>query len=80
MQLEIRKLRQANARSVVLLNEALKELSDLIEDEPIMTETPLEAEAVMQSVLKNIRDAIRHLKSALHPREAPEALPGKPTH
>ena len=66
---------QANAKARSLLDSAARQLrSTILEDEPDHPGTPLEAEAVMQSVLDAINSAIRQLDSA-SPQKRPSAPP-----
>ena len=77
---ERRKLRQASAEARALLGDAAEKLRAVLQEEPIMAETPLEAGAVMESAVEAIDAALRRLESgdrAKRPSAAPP--PGGPT-
>ena len=69
-----RQLRQASAEARALLGGAIEKLRAILQDEPIMAETPLEAEAAMESAVEAIDAAVRRLESAC-PAERPSAAP-----
>ena len=75
-----REFHQAGAQASALLDNAAKRLQDILKNEPIIMDTPLEAEAAMKSVLQDIRAAIRQLKP-LSRRQYPSVAPppGGPT-
>lgn len=75
-----RKLRQASAEAGAVLGDAAEKLRAVLRDEPIMAETPLEAEAAMESAVEAIGAALRSLETAA-PRKSPAAPPsaGAPT-
>ena len=77
---DVHKLRQAIAEARALLGDAAEKLSAVLADETIMPETPLEAQAVMESAVEAIGAALRRLDSAC-PAERPSAAPppGGPT-
>ena len=77
---ESRKLRQASAEARALLGDAAQKLRALLQEEPIMAETPLEARAVMEIAVEAIDAALRQLESA-GPAKRPSAAPppGGPT-
>ena len=60
---ENRQLRKACAAARALLGGAAEELRELLEDEPIIQETPLEAQAVMETAVEVIGAALRRLDS-----------------
>ena len=74
---ETRKLRQASAEARALLGDAAQKLRALLQEEPIMAETPLEARAVMESAVEAIDAALRQLESA-GPAKRPSAAPAPP--
>ena len=71
---EIRKLRQANAEARTLLTDAVKRLRAVLEEDPVMAETPLEASTVMQCAVEAIGAALRQLEWA-DPTTRPSATP-----
>ncbi|MFA5205233.1 MAG: hypothetical protein WC708_12615 [Lentisphaeria bacterium] len=75
-----RKLCQANAKVMALLDDATRELRAILLDECVMEETPLEAEAAMNSATVAIRTALCTLKSAMtKDKHAAVPPPGGPT-
>jgi DNA-binding MarR family transcriptional regulator len=73
-------IHQTVADATTLLERAAKELRATLADEPFIHETPLEAQAAMESALRVMGEAIRQLKVATRegqPRETP--APGGPT-
>lgn len=75
-----RQLRQANTEARKLLGGVAAKLRAILQDEPIMAETPMEAWAVMDSAAEAIGAALRRLESAAfakRPSAAP--IPGGPT-
>ena len=77
---ESRKLRQASAEARAVLGGAVQKLRAVLQDDPIVAETPVEAGAAMESAVKAIGAAFRCLDSAnraLRPSAAPH--PGGPT-
>jgi hypothetical protein len=77
---DFRKLRQAIAEARALLGEAAEQLRAVLADEGIMPETPLEAQAVMESAVGAIGAALRRLDSAvLATRSSAAPPPGGPT-
>ena len=77
---DVRKLRQAIAEARASLGDAAEKLRAVLGDEGIMPETPLEAEAVMDTAVEAIEAALRRLDSAApgkRPFSAPP--PGGPT-
>jgi len=77
---DVRKLRHAIAEARVLLGDAVDKLRDGLEDELIMPETPLEAQAVMESAIEAIDAALRRLDSAAPAKRSSAAPPpGGPT-
>ena len=77
---DVRKLRQAIAEARALLGDAAEKLRDGLEDELIMPETPLEAQAVMESVVEVIGVALRRLDCAAPAKKSSAApSPGGPT-
>lgn len=73
------KLHQANTQARALLDDAVKKLRSMLQNEPIILETPLEAEAVMQSVFQTIRDAICQLELACQKKSSAAPPPDGPT-
>ena len=71
---DVRKLRQAITEARGLLSDAAEELRDGLKDELIMPETPLEAQAVMESAVEAIEAALRRLDSAA-PAKRPSSAP-----
>jgi hypothetical protein len=77
---DFRKLRQAIAEARALLGEAAEQLRAVLADEGIMPETPLEAQAVMESAIEAIDAALRRLGSAAPAKRSSAAPPpGGPT-
>jgi hypothetical protein len=77
---DIRKLRQAITEARALLNDAAEKLREGLEDELIMPETPLEAQAVMESAVEAIGAALRRLEyAAPAKRSSARPPPGGPT-
>lgn len=75
-----RKLRQASAEARALLGDAVGKLREILHDEAIMAETPLEAGAVMESAVDAIGAALRCLNSAASAKRSSAAPPpGGPT-
>lgn len=75
-----RKLRQASAEAKALLGDAAGKLREILHDEAIMAETPLEAGAVMESAVDAIGAALRCLNSAASAKRSSAAPPpGGPT-
>jgi hypothetical protein len=76
---EGRHLRQAVAEVKALLDDAGKRLRVIIQDEAIMAETPIEAQAAIESAAEAIGATLPRLES-IAPKKAPSsALPGGPT-
>lgn len=76
---ENRHLRQAIADAGALLKDAGKRLRVILQDEPMMAETPIEVEVVMESAAEAIGKTLRRLQSVA-PKEAQSSpLPGGPT-
>ena len=77
---DYRQLRQANTEAQSLLREATRRLNEVLEDEPILAEIPVEAEAALSSAASAIRAALHCLASAA-PAQQPSAAPrpGGPT-
>ena len=77
---ENRKLRQASTEARALLGDAAEKLRVILQDEPIMAETPMEAWAVMESAVEAMDAALRLLESG-GPETRPSAapIPGGPT-
>ena len=71
---DVRKLRQAITEARGLLGDAAEELRDGLKDELIMPETPLEAQAVMESAVEAIQATLRRLDSAA-PAKGPSSAP-----
>ena len=80
LEADYRQLRQANTEAQSLLREATRRLNEVLEDEPILAEIPVEAEAALSSAASAIRAALHCLASAA-PAQQPSAapLPGGPT-
>jgi hypothetical protein len=77
---DVRKLRQAIAEARASLGDAAEKLSAVLADEAIMPETPLEAQAVMESAAEAIGVALRRLDSAAPAKRSSAAPPpGGPT-
>jgi len=74
-----RHLRRAVAEATALLEDAGKQLRGIIQEEAIMAETPLEAQAAIESAVEGIGTALRRLKSIAPEIEPLIALPGGPT-
>ncbi|HXP61133.1 MAG TPA: MarR family transcriptional regulator, partial [Dongiaceae bacterium] len=72
-------LHQAIAETRGLLHAAAKELHGIIQDAAFMAETPVEVEAVMDSVAEAIGAALRRLESIASEKTPSAALPGGPT-
>ena len=79
LEADYRQLRQANTEAQSLLREATRRLNEVLQDEPILAEIPLEAEAALSSAASAIRAALHCLASAA-PAQQPSAapLPGGP--
>lgn len=73
-------LRQAVREASALLRDAARRLNDVLQDEPILAETPMEAHAVMESSIKAMGAALRCLDSGV-PTKSSFAVsgPGGPT-
>lgn len=69
-----RALQQAMGEARAQLRDAARRLSDTLKDEPIMADTPLEAEAAMELAAEAIGAALRVLDAAA-PRKSPAASP-----
>jgi hypothetical protein len=77
---DVRKFRQAITEARGLLSDAAEKLRDGLEDELIMPETPLEAQAVMESAVEAIGAALRRLEyAAPAKRSSATPPPGGPT-
>ena len=77
---DVRKLRQAIAEARASLGDAAEKLRAVLADEAIMPETPLEAQAVMESAAEAIGVALRRLDSAVPAKKSSAAPPpGGPT-
>ena len=77
---DVRKLRQAITEARGLLSDAAEKLRNGLQDELIMPETPLEAQAVKESAIEAIGAALRRLDSAAPAKRASAAPPrGGPT-
>ena len=77
---ENRQLRQACAEARTLLNDAADRLRAVLHDEPIILETPLEAEFAMRSAAEAIDASLRWLESVGPAKELAVAPPrGGPT-
>ncbi len=75
-----RTLRQANAEARALLGVAAGKLHAVLHDDSVMAETPLEAQAAVESAVAAIGAALRWLDSAGAPKKSSAApLPGGPT-
>lgn len=72
-------LRQGIAETRALLHAAAKELHGITQDPAFMAETPLEVEAVIESVAKAIGAALRRLESIASEKAPSAAVPGGPT-
>ena len=78
---DVRKLRQAITEARGLLSDAAEKLRTVLGDETIMPETPLEAQAVMESAVEAIGAALRRLEyAAPATRSSAAPPPGGPTH
>jgi hypothetical protein len=77
---DVRKLRQAITETRRLLSDTAEKLRAVLGDEFFMGETPLEVQAVMESAVEVIGEALRRLDSAA-PAKRPSASPspGGPT-
>jgi repressor LexA len=72
-------LRQAVAEAKALLDDAAKQLRGIIESDALMAETPIEAQAAMESAAEAIGTILRRFKS-ITPKKAPSFAPsGGPT-
>jgi hypothetical protein len=77
---DVRKLRQAIAEARAPLGDAAEELRAVLGDEFFMAETPLEVQAVMESAVEVIGEALRWLDSAAPAKKSSAAPPpGGPT-
>ena len=76
---ESRHLRLAVAEAMALLNDAGNQLNVVIQEEAVMAETPLEAQAAIESAAEAIGAVLRRLKSIAPEKALPTALPGGPT-
>ena len=77
---DVRRLRLAITEARRLLGDAAEKLRDGLKDELIMPETPLEAQAVMESAVEAIGAALRRLDSAVRiARSSAAPPPGGPT-
>ena len=77
---DVHKLCQAIAEAGALLGDAAEKLRAVLADETIMPETPLEAQAVMESAAEAIGVALRRLDSAAPEKRSSAAPPpGSPT-
>ena len=72
---DVRKLRQAITEARGLLSDAAEKLRAVLGDETIMPETPLEAQAVMESAVEAIGAALRRLDSAASAKRSSAAPP-----
>jgi repressor LexA len=78
---ENRTLRQAADEAQARLRDATRRLNDVLQDETIMEETPLEAGSAMESAVEAIGAALRCLESATPAkRSSATPPPGGPTH
>lgn len=71
--------RQTSAETRGLLLHAAKRLRETLEDECIMSETPLEASTAMEFAAEAIAAALPHFLSAATKGAPPARLPGGPT-
>jgi hypothetical protein len=77
---DVRKLRQAIAEARVLLGDAAEKSRTVLGDEFFMAETPLEVQAVMDSAVEAMDEALRRLDSAAPAKRSSAAPPsGGPT-
>ena len=77
---DVRKLRQAIAEAKDLLGDAAEKLRAVLGDEFFMAETPLEVQAVMESAVEGVGEALRRLDSAAPAKKSSAAPPpGGPT-
>jgi hypothetical protein len=75
-----RKFRQASSKMRALLGVAAEKLRAVLQNEPIMAETPKESQAIMESAVEAIDAALRCLNSvAAIPSSSPVPLPAGPT-
>jgi hypothetical protein len=80
LEADYRQLRQANTEAQSLLREAIRRLNEVLQDEPILAEIPVEAEAALSSAASAIRAALHCLVSAAPAQQpSPAPLPGGPT-
>jgi hypothetical protein len=80
LEADYRQLRQANTEAQSLLREATRRLNEVLQDEPILAEIPVEAEAALSAAASAIRAAL-HCLAAAAPAKQPSAAPrpGGPT-
>lgn len=76
---ESRHLRQAVADAKALLDDAGKQLRAIVQDEVIMAETPMEAQAALESAAEAIGATLRRLESIAPRKARSSTLPGGPT-
>ena len=77
---ENRALRQAADKARALLRDAARRLTDILQDEPSMEATPLEASSAMDYVAEAISAALRSLEAVAPKQSRPAAAaPGAPT-
>ena len=77
---DVRKLRQAITETRGLLSDTAEKLRAVLADEFFMGETPLEVQAVMESAVEAIGEALRRLDSAVPAKKSSAAPPsGGPT-
>ena len=72
---DVRRLRQAITEARGLLSDAAEKLRAALGDESIMPETPLEAQAVMESAVEAIEAALRRLECAAPAKRSSAAPP-----
>jgi hypothetical protein len=72
-------LREAVAEVRALLNDAGKQLRVIIQDEAIMAETPIEAQAAIESAAEAIATTLRRLEPIAPKKARSSAFPGDPT-
>jgi len=62
-----------------LMDDAVKQLHAVLEDETVMPETPLEAQSAMESAVDSIQAALHRLESSASDASPIATIPGGPT-
>ncbi len=75
----MRKLQHATKEIKTLLNGAARQLQRITRDEAIMAETPVEAQAAIESAADGIASALRQLEAITRENAQCPVIPGGPT-